>query len=124
MIPLGFPNGGTEDFTLNGKPDASFNYEENDCGIFTFTNTSTSGEFVNNSSCTAISNDNIEWQILVDGIDASLGVDYNILNGALNPGSSSLNVEFEPGIYDIVITAGDPLICSDSDTVYYLCRRI
>ena len=116
-FPLGFPNGGTEDFTLNGKPDASFNYEENDCGIFTFTNTSTSGEFVNNSSCTAISNDNVEWQILVDGVDASLGVDYNILNGALDPGSSSLNVEFEPGIYDIVITAGDTLICSDSDTV-------
>ena len=116
-FPLGFPNGGTEDFTLNGKPDASFNYEENDCGIFTFTNTSTSGEFVNNSSCTAISNDNIEWQILLDGIDASQGDDYNILNGALDPGSSSLNVEFEPGTYDIIITAGDTLICSDSDTV-------
>ena len=26
-------------------------------------------------------------------------------------------IEFEPGIYDIVITAGDTLICSDSDTV-------
>ena len=29
------------------------------------------------------------------------------LNGALNPGTGSLNIEFEPGIYDIVITAGD-----------------
>ena len=99
-FPLGFPNGGTEDLSY-GKPDASFSYEENDCGIFTFTNTSVSGEFVDNSSCTAISNDNVEWQILVDGVDASLGDDYNILNGALDPGSSSLNVEFEPGIYDI-----------------------
>ena len=89
-----------------------------DCGIFTFTNTSTSGE----SSLIihhvpAISNDNVEWQILVDGVDASLGDDYNILNGALDPASRFLNVEFEPGIYDIVITAGDTLICSDSDTV-------
>ena len=46
---IGFLIGGTEDFTLNGKPDASFDYEEIDCGVFTFTNTSTSGEFVNNS---------------------------------------------------------------------------
>ena len=44
--PLGFLNGGTENFTLNGKPEASFNSQETDCGIFTFTNTSTSGEFV------------------------------------------------------------------------------
>ena len=114
---IGFLIGGTEDFTINGKPDASFDYEEIDCGIFTFTNTSTSGEFVNNSSCTPISNDNIEWQILVDGIDASLGNDYNILNGAMDPGSNSINIEFQPGTYEIIITAGDTLICSDSDTL-------
>ena len=115
---IGFLIGGTEDFTLNGKPDASFDYEEIDCGVFTFTNTSTSGEFVNNSSCTPISNDNIEWKILVDGIDASPGDDYNILNGALDPGSNFINVEFQPGTYEIIITAGDTLICYDSDTLF------
>ena len=46
-VILWVKNGGTENFTLNGKPEASFNSQENDCGIFTFTNTSTSGEQVN-----------------------------------------------------------------------------
>ena len=45
-VSFRFLNGGTENFTLNGKPEASFNSQETDCGIFTFTNTSTSGEQV------------------------------------------------------------------------------
>ena len=42
MVNLGSISG----LTVNGKPEASFNSEENDCGIFTFTNTSISGELV------------------------------------------------------------------------------
>ena len=57
--PLGFLNGGTENFTLNGKPEASFNSQETDCGIFTFTNTSISGELVENFSCSDIDFDEL-----------------------------------------------------------------
>ena len=80
--PLGFPNGGTENFTLNGKPDASFDSQEIDCGIFTFTNTSISGEQVIGSSCPEIPNTNIEWGIFADGIIADPS-DYDIQIGAL-----------------------------------------
>ena len=102
--------------TVNGQPEASFTIQETDCGIFTFTNTSISGELVEDFSCNEISNSDIEWAIFKDGIEASPS-DYTILDGELNPGTGSLNIEFEPGIYDIVITAGDPLICSDIETL-------
>ena len=68
---------------FNGKPDASFDYEEIDCGIFTFTNTSTSGELVEIHHVQRFQMIILNGQIFKDGIDASPGDDYNILNGAL-----------------------------------------
>ena len=103
--PLGVNINGTNNFTLNGKPEASFTSELESCGTFTFTNTSISGEQVDGSLCPEIPNTNIEWAILADGIVADPS-NYIIQNGTLNPGTSSLNVEFEPGIYDIVISLG------------------
>ena len=102
--------------TVNGQPEASFTFQKTDCETFTFTNTSISGELVEDFSCIEISNTDIVWAIFKDGIEASPS-DYSILEGELNPGTGSLNIEFEPGTYDILITAGNPLICSDIQTV-------
>ena len=111
----GFEVGSTNGFTVNGKPEASFSSQEIDCGLYTFTNTSISGEIVINNLCEDSPTSDIEWVINADPSEYTI-LDGGSLGEGLDPASDVLNVQFVPGNYDIMLLT-ENVSCNDSTSI-------
>ena len=112
---LGYIVGSASNIVVGGPPEADFESILTGCSTFTFTNTSLSGQQIQNSTCTDIPA-SVNWIINADPSE------YLVLSGSLGEGSigsDELVVHFNPGTYQTTIIASSD--CASDTLTQSIC---